>query len=150
MMVYEAVANVRYIMAGYIVNWIPIIAMVAALLNFFIFFFSTRDFRRYSPQERKRRRDFQRSVEEGRRRYENNVNKAGRTGYASQTGPTVFKPTRHRCEICGRTEASDPDLEFRFCSKCEGSHEYCMDHLYTHTHIIASKQTDSDEQIKNQ
>ena len=76
MMVYEAGANVRYIMAGYIVHWIPIIAMVAALLNFFIFFFSTRDFRRYSPQERKRRRDFQRGIEEGRRRYENNVNRA--------------------------------------------------------------------------
>ncbi len=76
MMVYEAGANVRYIMAGYIAHWIPIIAMVAALLNFFIFFFSTRDFRRYSPQERKRRRDFQKGIEEGRRRYENNVNRA--------------------------------------------------------------------------
>lgn len=169
MMVYEAGANVRYIMAGYIVHWIPIIAMVAALLNFFIFFFSTRDFRRYSPQERKRRRDFQRGIEEGRRRYENNVNRArgsqsananyrnpfqqraaGKTGFASQSGAAVFKPTRHRCEICGRTEASDPDLEFRFCSKCEGNHEYCMEHLYTHTHIITSKSTDSDEHLQNQ
>ena len=159
----------RYIMAGYIVHWIPIIAMVAALLNFFIFFFSTRDFRRYSPQERKRRRDFQRGIEEGRRRYENNVNRArgsqsananyrnpfqqraaGKTGFASQSGAAVFKPTRHRCEICGRTEASDPDLEFRFCSKCEGNHEYCMEHLYTHTHIITSKQTASDEHLQDQ
>ena len=76
MMVYEAGANVRFIMAGYIAHWIPIIAMVAALLNFFIFFFSTRDFSRYSPKERKRRRDFKRGMEEGRRRYENNVNRA--------------------------------------------------------------------------
>ena len=42
---------------------------------------------------------------------------------------------RHRCAICGRTEISDPDLEFRFCSKCEGNYEYCSDHLYTHQHI---------------
>ena len=39
--------------------------------------------------------------------------------------------------MCGRTEISDPDLEFRYCSKCDGAHEYCMEHLYTHVHIKA-------------
>ncbi|MDD7267107.1 MAG: rhomboid family intramembrane serine protease [Lachnospiraceae bacterium] len=43
--------------------------------------------------------------------------------------------TRHRCSVCGRTELDDPTLEFRFCSKCDGAHEYCSDHLYTHVHI---------------
>ena len=42
---------------------------------------------------------------------------------------------RHCCSICGRTEQSHPDLEFRYCSKCEGSFEYCEDHLYTHQHV---------------
>ena len=42
---------------------------------------------------------------------------------------------RHKCTICGRTELDDPNLEFRYCSKCEGSHEYCQDHLFTHKHI---------------
>lgn len=41
----------------------------------------------------------------------------------------------HRCAICGRTQADSPDLEFRYCSKCEGGQEYCQDHLFTHVHV---------------
>lgn len=43
--------------------------------------------------------------------------------------------TRHKCAICGRTEESDPDENFRFCSKCDGNYEYCSKHIYTHTHV---------------
>lgn len=43
--------------------------------------------------------------------------------------------TIHRCAICGRTEKDAPDLEFRYCSKCEGNYEYCSDHLFTHEHV---------------
>lgn len=42
---------------------------------------------------------------------------------------------RHRCAICGRTEIDSPNLEFRYCSKCEGNFEYCSDHLFTHEHV---------------
>ncbi len=42
---------------------------------------------------------------------------------------------RHRCAICGRTEKDAPQLEFRYCSKCEGNYEYCSDHLFTHEHV---------------
>ncbi len=41
----------------------------------------------------------------------------------------------HRCTICGRTELDNPGLEFRYCTKCAGNHEYCSDHLFTHIHI---------------
>ena len=41
---------------------------------------------------------------------------------------------RHKCAICGRTENDDPNLSFRYCSKCTGNKEYCQDHLFTHTH----------------
>ena len=41
---------------------------------------------------------------------------------------------RHKCVICGRTENDDPNLSFRYCSKCSGNKEYCQDHLFTHTH----------------
>ena len=37
--------------------------------------------------------------------------------------------TKHKCAICGRTERDGDDLEFRFCSKCNGNYEYCQDHL---------------------
>lgn len=40
----------------------------------------------------------------------------------------------HKCVICGRTEKTNPELQFRYCSKCSGAKEYCNDHLFTHTH----------------
>ena len=41
----------------------------------------------------------------------------------------------HRCTICGRTDVSNPELEFRYCSKCNGYHCYCQDHISNHTHV---------------
>ena len=41
---------------------------------------------------------------------------------------------RHRCEVCGRTEKDFPDLEFRYCSRCQGYHCFCSDHIYNHSH----------------
>ena len=41
----------------------------------------------------------------------------------------------HKCAVCGRTDVSDPELEFRYCSKCAGYHCYCMDHINSHIHI---------------
>ena len=41
----------------------------------------------------------------------------------------------HRCTICGRTDVSHPDLEFRYCSRCKGYHCYCQDHISNHAHI---------------
>lgn len=88
--------------------------MAMSLLNFIIFFLSTRDLHRYSPKEVHRRQAYQKAVRQPR-------NTAG--------------ITKHKCAICGRTEQDDPSLEFRFCSKCDGNYEYCQDHLFTHQHI---------------
>ena len=44
-------------------------------------------------------------------------------------------PYTHRCTICGRTDVTDPQLEFRYCSRCKGYHCYCEDHISNHTHI---------------
>jgi len=41
----------------------------------------------------------------------------------------------HRCTVCGRTDVTDPDLEFRYCSRCNGYHCYCEDHISNHNHI---------------
>ncbi len=41
---------------------------------------------------------------------------------------------RHRCSVCGITERDNPDMEFRYCSKCSGHKEYCTDHLKNHEH----------------
>lgn len=49
-------------------------------------------------------------------------------------GPPI-KVAFHKCSVCGKTELTDPDMEFRYCSKCNGNHEYCMEHLHNHQHI---------------
>ena len=48
---------------------------------------------------------------------------------------TVKAPYTHRCTVCGRTDVTNPELEFRYCSKCQGYHCYCEDHISNHTHI---------------
>lgn len=48
---------------------------------------------------------------------------------------SVKAPYTHRCTICGRTDISNPELEFRYCSRCAGYHCYCQDHISNHTHI---------------
>ena len=41
----------------------------------------------------------------------------------------------HKCAVCGKTDADDPDMEFRYCSKCNGYYCYCMDHINNHVHV---------------
>lgn len=41
----------------------------------------------------------------------------------------------HKCSVCGITDESHPDMEFRYCSKCDGYHCYCADHIGNHIHI---------------
>ncbi len=89
--------------------------ILIAMGNFLLFFFLTRNYRRISPKEIKRRQSFRREVQR---------NEGG---------------VRHRCAICGRTEKDDPNLEFRFCSRCDGDYEYCMEHLFSHQHIHREK-----------
>ncbi len=52
---------------------------------------------------------------------------------ASKTQPKA--PYTHRCTVCGRTDVSNPELEFRYCSRCQGYYCYCEDHISNHTHI---------------
>ena len=48
---------------------------------------------------------------------------------------TVKAPYTHKCTVCGRTDVSNPELEFRYCSRCNGYHCYCEDHINNHTHV---------------
>lgn len=45
------------------------------------------------------------------------------------------KPYRHKCAVCGRTDTDYPNLQFRYCSKCEGYHCFCEDHINNHIHF---------------
>ena len=41
----------------------------------------------------------------------------------------------HKCAVCGLTDLDDPNMEFRYCSKCDGYYCYCRDHINNHVHI---------------
>ncbi len=56
-------------------------------------------------------------------------------GSYQATTATVKAPYTHKCTVCGKTDISHPDLEFRYCSRCNGYHCYCQDHISSHTHI---------------
>ncbi len=94
------------------------LAAVVSILNFLIFFLGSRNVKPYTPKQMKRKHEFKKNVKQAQR----SVN-----AYAGGA--------KHRCAVCGRTELDNPDLEFRYCSKCNGNYEYCQDHLFTHTHV---------------
>jgi hypothetical protein len=44
-------------------------------------------------------------------------------------------PYSRKCEVCGITDVDDPDMEFRYCSRCIGYHCYCSRHINDHIHF---------------
>lgn len=105
--IYGALLIYQFILGGAAIRFV----IGASLMNFVVFFFTGRGRIHMSPRQVKRRQEFRREVKR------------------------TAKITRHKCAVCGRTEETNPELEFRFCSKCEGNYEYCQDHLFTHTHV---------------
>ncbi len=105
--IYGALLVFQFITGGVAVRFV----IAASLMNFIVFFFTSRSMIHMSPKQVKRRQEFKKEVKKS------------------------TKITRHKCAICGRTEETNPELEFRFCSKCDGNYEYCQDHLFTHTHV---------------
>ena len=104
----DAVLMIYTVIAG---NLFTKFAVVASLLNFVLYFYRLHR-SRISPKQMHRKAQFERKSNAGR-----------------------AKVTRHKCAVCGRTEEDDPNLEFRFCSKCNGNYEYCQYHLFTHEHV---------------
>ena len=41
----------------------------------------------------------------------------------------------HKCAVCGKTDTEYPDMEFRYCSKCNGYYCYCMEHINNPVHV---------------
>ncbi len=46
------------------------------------------------------------------------------------------KGYHHKCAVCGKTDTDYPNLEFRYCSKCNGYYCYCSEHINNHVHIV--------------
>jgi hypothetical protein len=45
----------------------------------------------------------------------------------------------HRCVVCGITDHSHPDMDFRYCPKCAGTRGYCTEHIFNHEHVTADR-----------
>lgn len=102
---------------GIIANKAYAVMALVSLLNFLIYASTFRSIQRMTPKEVYRRKAYEQKVAQAQ---------------------MMKNMPRHKCVICGRTEKDDPNLEFRYCSKCEGNYEYCQDHLFTHEHVKKS------------
>ena len=92
---------------------------LVAILNYFLFFAS--DLRNTLGYARRR-------VQHQTSRQTINFKKA--TRQAQQQ-----KGYLHKCAVCGKTDTDYPDMEFRYCSKCNGYYCYCKDHINNHVHV---------------
>lgn len=103
---------------------------VFALLNYFLFF--GKEFTNVLP-------DFLRHPKNRAQRQMAQRFRAAEQRYRAPEQPRgpvrTVQPYRFKCTVCGRTDVSDPKLEFRYCSRCAGYRCYCMDHINNHAHI---------------
>jgi len=109
-------AVIQYLAAG---QFLLALLPVVAILNYLLFFYSDiRNFlgmkqRAASHKRNHKTVDFQ----------------------AAQKHVKEKKGYLHKCAVCGRTDQTNPELEFRYCSKCNGYYCYCSDHINSHVHI---------------
>jgi len=52
---------------------------------------------------------------------------------------TEKEQARHVCHVCGKTDLTNPELDFRYCSKCAGDQCYCPEHIHNHVHVVAEE-----------
>ena len=100
-------------------QWVTAVLPLVALLNYFIFF--------WDDLMGTLRRTGERAVYRTRPQTIN-FKKA-------QKQVREHKGYLHKCAVCGITDADDPNMEFRYCSKCNGYYCYCMKHINNHVHV---------------
>jgi hypothetical protein len=77
---------------------------------------------------------FARDIVQTMRYRKRSMARSARRFAAESAGPEA----RHRCRICGKTDLTDPQMDFRYCSKCAGDECYCTEHIFQHEHVTAS------------
>lgn len=104
----------------YIINgvWFYSILPVTALLNFAVFFWPELMRLLKIEQKNVRRTVSSRSAAVNRKHEARQANSGER-----------------KCAVCGRTNLTNPELDFRYCSRCAGYHCFCSDHIFSHVHF---------------
>ena len=60
--------------------------------------------------------------------------KAGKRKMTEQARSLAGKQEAfHKCAVCGKTDVTHPDMEFRYCPECGGL-GYCREHINDHQH----------------
>lgn len=139
---YLAVTALQVLTLSFPTNLFPIIA----LLNYFLFFGS--DVKNLFSRNGETVHGFSRSSRGGGGYSRSSSRTHSRPSFRKKksSGPnpnwaqdyrsrTQEKPYHHKCTVCGRTDTDFPDLEFRYCSKCNGYYCYCEEHIRNHVHI---------------
>lgn len=105
----------------YIAQGMPVLILlpVVGILNYLIFFWD----------------DLMGLVHRGGERAAHRVNPQTINFKKAQKDVQNRKGYLHKCAVCGITDADNPNMEFRYCSKCNGYYCYCMDHINNHVHI---------------
>ncbi len=122
--IYGGLLGIQLIGALFTGNIATVVTIVISLANYFLFFGPGLLNKR--KQTYRRQQYSQASKQKPKSRPQNKGTKA--------TNGQVIQVAFHCCEVCGKTEVDDPNLEFRYCSKCEGRHEYCTEHILNHEH----------------
>ena len=121
------VVEIILLIAGYGIASLVWLMPIFSILNYFLFF--GKNFVNVLPdflQHPKNRAQRKAAMNFKQTQYYTNPERA--------TVHTV-RPYRFKCTVCGRTDVSNPNLEFRYCSKCAGYRCYCIDHINNHAHI---------------
>lgn len=105
-------------------NWAMAVAILIAFANYLLFFGPGLINRQKQSYRRNQFKQAQRQPHKVQRKAPKSRAKEGQ----------VIQVAFHCCEVCGKTEVDDPTLEFRYCSKCGGRHEYCSEHILNHEH----------------
>lgn len=104
---------VRYLIAG---AWYFAVIPIMALLNFVIFFLpelqTLLGLRTVQARQTVRQR-------------------AAQTKREAQSANAGLRT----CAVCGRTNQTNPELDFRYCSRCAGYRCFCSDHIFSHVHF---------------
>jgi len=105
-------ALITWIYYGYLVlfgGWHNRLLILASICNFLLFFAG----------------DIIWMVKSGRRQM------AKQARHLSRNSDEPF----HRCTVCGITDKSHPQMDFRYCQECAGQRGYCREHILSHEHV---------------
>lgn len=110
-----------YVIGYYLFSGLPILAVlpIIGILNYFLFFWD----------------DLMALLHRGSRRVSHRIDPQSINFKRAQREVKQRRGYLHKCAVCGITDEDDPNMEFRYCSKCNGYYCYCMTHINNHVHV---------------